>query len=70
MVELLLVREGTSSTEMRSSGPGSPMVRELGRWSSVNEEAAVRERETSKEFEGKSGEGKPELDIEGVSAIT
>jgi len=41
IVELLLVNDGTSSTDMRSSGPGSPSKRNWKFCSSVYEELAV-----------------------------
>jgi hypothetical protein len=41
IVELLLVRDGTSSTDMRSSGPGSPIKRDWNPFSSVMDEGAV-----------------------------
>jgi hypothetical protein len=40
IVELLLVKDGTPSTEIRTSGPGSPMSREW-KLSSVKDEGAV-----------------------------
>jgi len=41
MVELLLVREGTSSTDILSSGPGSPSNNDWNPPSSAMEEGAV-----------------------------
>ena len=48
IVDLLLVKDGTSSTEMRMSGPGSPAKSEWWRFSAT-EDAAVPSRGVSRE---------------------
>lgn len=49
MVERLLVKEGTSSTDARCSWPGSPVAQELIVRLSAIEEAEVPSREVSNE---------------------
>jgi hypothetical protein len=56
MVELLLVNDGTSSTDIRISGPGSPRSRDWNEWSSVIEEGAVEIRCASYDM-GDRGDG-------------
>lgn len=58
MVELLLVRDGMSSTEMRTSGPGSPMSKEW-KLSSVIDDGAV-EMQCASDSIGDLGDGKAE----------
>jgi len=55
MVELLLVRDGMSSTEIRSSGPGSPLRRD-SKLSSVIDDGAVDIRCASYDT-GERGDG-------------
>ncbi|MCQ6513118.1 hypothetical protein NPN18_25455, partial [Vibrio parahaemolyticus] len=58
IVDEVLVKEGTPSTEIRTSGPGSPMRRER-KLSSVNDEGAVEILCVSYDT-GVLGEGKDE----------
>lgn len=58
MVELLLVRDGISSTDIRTSGPGSPM-RSDWKLSSVIDDGAVEMHCASYDM-GDRGEGKAE----------
>ena len=44
MVELLLVRDGTSSTDILNSGPGSPRSKDWNPPSSVMDDGAVEIR--------------------------
>ena len=56
MVELLLVKDGISSTDMRTSGPGSPISKDW-KLSSVIDEGAVEIRCASYDM-GDLGDGK------------
>lgn len=56
MVELLLVRDGISSTDIRTSGPGSPISNDW-KLSSVIDEGAVEIRWASYDI-GDLGDGK------------
>jgi len=58
MVELLLVRDGISSTDIRTSGPGSPINNDW-KLSSVTDEGAVDMRWASYDI-GDLGDGKAE----------
>lgn len=57
MVELLLVKDGTSSTEYLNSGPGSPSNSDWNPCSSVTDDGAVEIRWASYE-NGDRGDGK------------
>lgn len=57
IVELLLVSEGTSSTDILSSGPGSPSSNDWNPPSSAMDEGAVEIRCVSYE-NGEQGDGK------------
>jgi hypothetical protein len=69
IVEELLVNDGTSSTDMRNSGPGPLRRRDSKVGSSVNEDRAVGSRPSISNALGiKAGDGKLELPTdEGVS---
>jgi len=62
MVERLLVSEGTSSEEMRTSGGWSPVVLEDTVRLSLNEEADVPRRGVSKE-RGRPGEEDENVEV-------
>jgi len=59
IVELLLVKEGTSSTDILTSGPGSPKRRDWKAFSSVIDDGAVEMRWASYE-NGERGDGNDE----------
>lgn len=63
IVELLLVREGTSSTDILNSGPGSPSRRDWKPPSSAIDEGAVDIRCVSYE-NGERGDGKDDWVVE------
>lgn len=63
IVELLLVKEGTSSTDILNSGPGSPINNDWNAFSSVTDDGAVEIRCVSYE-KGDRGDGKDDCEAE------
>ncbi len=70
IVEALLLKDGTSSTDMRSSCPGSPLKREFNVRRSVKDEDGVASRGPSNEEFVKPGDESVEEMVCGVAGCS